>query len=604
MTEQADLFSDSGGSAMGRENQTTEQQIKDYLPDVYTEYAMSVISDRAIPDVRDGLKPVQRRILYSMWQMNLTPDKPHKKSARTVGEVLGKYHPHGDRAVYDTLVRLAQDFTMRHPLVDGQGNFGSIDGDPPAAMRYTEARLSDLATEFFTRLKPEGSSVDWQKNFDGSTTEPEVLPVPFPNLLVNGTSGIAVGMSTDIPPHNLNEVLDACIRLIDLKDPKQAQWDSLFGHIKGPDFPTGGKIYVDKDELESIYRSGKGQFEIAAKCHKEDLSPKRKAVVVEELPYSVDKAKLIDQIVELAKSDDDPGINTVRDESDRDGLRLVVECKLGRSYQVVLNNLYEKTPLKKRPRGSFLALKNGVPTQLDLNELLLSYNNFIDEVLVRNTEKRKQLAEDRLHIVRGLIKALIDIDRVIEIVKQSETGPRASKALQHEFEMSEEQAEAVLNRRIRSLTGMNQLEIEKEKEQLHEDIEQFDTWLRSRNERAKVIKTWFRSKNNTVNTATTRTPRSNTQPSTTKNSKSIPKIYAKANRPRYQSIPTGTSIGITEKKKLMNLINLRHDSCTLILSRNYSPLDQTEKFTVSGFPRSRTTHGVNGAFLFNRSIQI
>ncbi len=475
-----------------QKNKTRRLEIKDYLPRVYTEYAMSVITDRAIPDSRDGLKPVQRRILYSMWEQGLTSDKPQKKSARTVGEVLGKYHPHGDQAVYAAMVRMGQDFSLRLPLIDGQGNFGSIDGDPPAAMRYTEARLTEIAMEFFIRLKPEGSSVDWQKNFDGSTAEPEVLPVPFPNLLVNGSSGIAVGMSTDVPPHNLCEVLDACIQLIDLKEPKRANWATLLEKIQGPDYPTGGEIFVEKEELEKIYKTGEGQFELAGHVHIEDISPKRQAIVVDEMPYGVNKSKMIDEMVELAKSDADPGISTVRDESDKQGLRLVVECRLNKPSSIVLNNLYEKTSLKINQRVACLALVDGVPRQLDLKEILINFNCFMDEVLVKNTRKRKEIAEARLHIVRGLIKALIDIKRVIEIVTQSENGKKASIALQHEFEMSEKQAEAVLDRRIRTLTNMKQIEIEQERDKLIEDIEGYGELLASEKKRAKVIKGWYR----------------------------------------------------------------------------------------------------------------
>lgn len=476
--------------------ETSQKEIKEYLPDVYTEYAMSVITDRAIPDLRDGLKPVQRRILYSMYNQGLTHDKPHKKSARTVGEVLGKYHPHGDRAVYDALVRLGQEFTMRHTLVDGQGNFGSVDGDPAAAMRYTEARLTELAEEFFVRLEPEGSGVDWKKNFDGSTTEPEVLPVPFPNLLVNGTSGIAVGMATDIPPHNLQEVLEACRHLLTLEQPRRATWGKLLDYIEGPDYPTGGEIFVEEDQLEEIYKSGEGHFELAGRVHIENVSPKREAVVIEELPYSATKSKLIDEIVDLAKSDDDPGISTVRDESDRQGLRVVVECRLNRSGEVVLNNLYENTPLKSRQRVALLALKDGVPRDdLDLKDILISFNEFMDEVLIRNTRKELELAEDRLHVVRGLIKALIDIERVVEIVTQSQNSQKASEALQHEFEMSEIQAEAVLDRRIRTLTNMKQIEIEQEQEQLKDDINHYKGLLEDpdgRNEkRIDTVKGWY-----------------------------------------------------------------------------------------------------------------
>lgn len=466
-----------------------EKTVQDYLPDVYTEYAMSVITDRAIPDVRDGLKPVQRRILFSLWKQGLTPDKPHKKSARTVGEVLGKYHPHGDQAVYDALVRMGQPFSLRYPLVDGQGNFGSVDGDPAAAMRYTEARLSELATEFFPRLSPSGSGVPWQENFDGSETEPVVLPVPFPNVLVNGTSGIAVGMSTDIPSHNITEVLEAAIHLID--HPK-AHYSTLMDEIEGPDYPTGGVIFTEEDELEEMYKTGKGRFEIAGRCHTEKISPERGAIVIEELPYGVTKARLIDKMVDLAKSDEDPGISTVRDESDRQGLRIVVECRLKRSAEVVLNNLYKKTPLKKTQRVKMLVLNDGVPEIMSLREMLNNYLDFMDDVLIRNTEQRKQEAEDRLHIVRGLLKALIDIDRVIEIVKQSETGPKASEALQHEFEMSERQAEAVLDRRIRSLTGMQQMEIEQERDDLIEAIEEYEEILASEKKRGQILKDWFR----------------------------------------------------------------------------------------------------------------
>lgn len=466
-----------------------EQAVTEYLPEVYSEYALSVITDRAIPDLRDGLKPVQRRILYSMWTQNLTPDKPHKKSARTVGEVLGKYHPHGDRAVYDALVRMGQDFTLRYPLIDGQGNFGSVDGDPAAAMRYTEARLTELAEEFFRRLKPEGSGVPWQENFDGSTEEPEVLPVPFPNILVNGTSGIAVGMSTDIPPHNLEEILEASIHLIDHPN---AHYSTLLDIVKGPDFPTGGTVYTSPEEREQIYKTGKGSMVISGRCHIEQLSPERGAIVIEELPYSVPKSRLTDQIVDLAGSDEDPGISTVRDETDRQGLRLVVECRLGKNPNVVLNNLYKNTVLKSKQRCAFLVLDEGVPEIHSLRDLLTRYNEFLEEVLIRNTEKRKEKAEARLHIVRGLIKALVDIDRVIEIVKQSDTAPKASTALQHEFSMSEDQAEAVLNRRIRSLTGLEQMEIEQEKENLLDEIEKYKNILASEEKRGQVLKEWFR----------------------------------------------------------------------------------------------------------------
>ncbi len=472
------------------------KQIKEYLPEVYTEYAMSVITDRAIPEVRDGLKPVQRRILYSMYQQGLTHDEPQKKSARTVGEVLGKYHPHGDRAVYDALVRMGQEFTMRHPLVDGQGNFGSVDGDPAAAMRYTEARLTELAEEFFDRLEPDGSGVDWQKNFDGSTTEPEVLPVPFPNLLVNGTSGIAVGMSTDIPPHNLKEVLRACRHLLTLKSPNQVSWGKLLEFVKGPDYPTGGEIFVGEESLEEIYRTGEGKFELAGRVHLENVTPKREAVVIEELPYSTTKSKLIDEIVDLAKSDDDPGISTVNDESDRKGLRVVVECTLNRSGQVVLNNLYEKTSLKSRQRVALLALKSGVPRDdLDLKEILISFNEFMDEVLIRNTRKKLERAEDRLHVVKGLVKALVDIERIVEIVTRSQDSQQASEALQHEFKMSETQAEAVLDRRIRTLTNLKRLEIEQERDELRDDIERHKKLLENpqgRNEkRIETIDEWY-----------------------------------------------------------------------------------------------------------------
>ncbi len=471
------------------QSKVRKQTVEEYLPNVYSEYALSVITDRAIPDLRDGLKPVQRRILYSMWTQKLTAKNQHKKSARTVGEVLGKYHPHGDRAVYDALVRMGQDFTLRYPLIDGQGNFGSVDGDPPAAMRYTEARLTELAGEFFSRMKPEGSGVPWRDNFDGSTEEPEVLPVPFPNILVNGASGIAVGMSTDIPPHNLTEVLEAAIHLI---DHPRAHFSTLRELVKGPDYPTGGCLYASKEELKKIYEDGKGSVVIAGRCHIEQLSPERGAIVVEELPYNVTKARLVDQFVELARSDDDPGISTVRDESDRQGLRVVVECKLGKNPEVILNNLYEKTNLKMKQRCSCLVLNNGVPEILNLRQILTNYNDFMDKVLVRNTEKRKEQAEDRLHVVRGLLKALADIDRVIEIVKQSDTEAKASIALQHEFSMSERQAEAVLNRRIRSLTGLEQIEIEQEKEDLLEAIENYEKLLNSETERGEVLKKWYR----------------------------------------------------------------------------------------------------------------
>ncbi len=471
------------------DSRVRDQTVNEYLPQAYTEYAMSVITNRSLPDVRDGLKPVQRRILYSLWDQGLVPDSPHKKSARTVGEVLGKYHPHGDRAVYDALVRMGQDFSLRYPLVDGQGNFGSVDGDPAAAMRYTEARLTEIAEEFFPRIDPKGSGVPWQDNFDGSEQEPRVLPVPFPNVLVNGASGIAVGMSTDIPPHNLTEILEATIHLVD--HPK-AHYSTLLDSVQGPDYPTGGEAFLSPEDREELYRTGEGSFELTGSTHVEQMSPERGAVVIDELPYSVQKSDLVDEIVDLAQSDDDPGISTVRDESDRRGMRLVVECRLKKEPRVILNNLLEKTRLKTRQRCSFRVLDDGVPKVLPLRDILNRYLEFMDEVLVRNTEQRKEDAEARLHIVRGLLKAMVDIDRVIEIVKLSDTEAKAREALEHEFEMTEDQSRAVLDRRIGSLTGMQQMEIEQERDQLLEDIEEYDRLLDSKEARGKVLKGWFR----------------------------------------------------------------------------------------------------------------
>ncbi|MBZ0114692.1 MAG: DNA gyrase subunit A [Thermoanaerobaculia bacterium] len=424
--------------------------IEEEMKRSYLDYAMSVIIGRALPDVRDGLKPVHRRVLYGMWEAGNRAGRPYKKSARIVGDVMGKYHPHGDSAIYDTLVRMAQDFSMRHPLVDGQGNFGSIDGDNPAAMRYTEVRLQRLAEELLgDDIGKE--TVDWQPNYDGSESEPEVLPAAIPNLLMNGSSGIAVGMATNIPPHNLGELVDGLIALID--DPEMTVED-LMGHIPGPDFPTAGTIH-GIDGIHSGYNTGRGTVRMRARAGFEDIAKgERQAIVVTELPFQVNKKRLVERIAELVRGKKILGISDLRDESDRDGIRIVMELKRGEVGEVILNQLYKMTPMQSSFGINMLAIVDQQPRTLTLKEILEHFLNHRRTVVIRRTRYDLRKAEERAHILEGILKALDQLDEVIATIRASHTPPEAREALMTGFSLSQVQAQAILDMRLQKLTGL------------------------------------------------------------------------------------------------------------------------------------------------------
>ncbi len=379
----------------------------------YLDYAMSVIVARALPDARDGLKPVHRRILYSMWEQGHTPDKKHIKSARVVGDVIGKYHPHGDQSIYDAMVRMAQDFSMRVPLVDGQGNFGSVDGDPPAAYRYTEARLTKVALEVLGDI--DDDTVDFQPNYDGAEKEPSVLPAKFPNLLVNGAGGIAVGMATNIPPHNLGEVIDACVALI---DNPALSIEELINIIPGPDFPTGG-IILGRQGIRSAYHLGRGSIVMRGKVSIDTIRKDREAIIVTEIPYQVNKATMVERIAELVREKKIEGISDLRDESDRDGFRVVVELKREAMADVVLNQLYRFTPLQSNFPANMLALDSGRPQQMNLKDLLTIFVAFREHVITRRTKYLLGKARDRAHLQVGLAIAVANIDEVIRVIRTS-----------------------------------------------------------------------------------------------------------------------------------------------------------------------------------------
>lgn len=439
-----------------------DMEVDEELKRSFIAYAMAVNKSRAIPDVRDGLKPVHRRILFSMHEMGLYSDKSYRKCARIVGDTLGKYHPHGDSSVYDALVRLAQDFTINFPLVDGHGNFGSVDGDPAAAMRYTEARLTKLAGEMLKDLDKE--TVDFIPNFDGNESEPTVLPARFPNLLVNGSDGIAVGMATNIPPHNLAEVIDGTIAMI---DNPEITVDELMDYIPAPDFPTGG-IIMGRSGIRNAYRTGQGKIVIRSKCEIEDYGTggnARQRIVVTEIPYQVNKAMLIKTIADMVKDKRLEGISDIREESDRDGMRIVIECKKDANAQVVLNTLYKRTNLQVSDGIIMLALvENGTePKTLNLRQILYHYLEHQKEVITRRTRFELNKTEERAHIVEGLVLALANIDEVIRIIKQSADKFAAIAALTQAFELDEKQANAILEMRLQRLTS---LEVDKLKEEL------------------------------------------------------------------------------------------------------------------------------------------
>ena len=434
--------------------------IEDEIKNSYLDYSMSVIVSRALPDVRDGLKPVHRRILFAMNDMGMGYDKPYKKSARIVGEVLGKYHPHGDSAVYNSMVRMAQDFNTRYMLVDGHGNFGSVDGDSAAAMRYTEARMAKITSELLVDIDKD--TIDWRKNFDESLDEPKVLPAKLPNLLLNGTTGIAVGMATNIPPHNLREVSDAIVALIDNKD---ISVDELITYIKGPDFPTGGIIY-GKSGIYSAYKTGRGKVRVSGKTHIEkDKKSGKESIVITEIPYQVNRAKLIERIAELVKDKRITGISDLRDESKTD-TRIVIELKKGEESELILNSLYKFTDLQTTFGIIMLALVNDVPRVLNLKQILVKYLEHRYDVTVRKTRYELNKAKKRAHILEGFRKALDHIDEIIRIIRASSDGNTARIALMEKFDFTDIQARAILDMRLQRLTGLEREKIENEYKEL------------------------------------------------------------------------------------------------------------------------------------------
>jgi len=451
------------------------------MRDSFIDYSMSVIVQRALPDARDGLKPVHRRILYAMWELGLLPGRPYKKSATVVGDVLGKYHPHGDSAVYDTLVRMAQEFSMRYPLVDGQGNFGSIDGDSAAAYRYTEARLAAISTELLEDLDRE--IVDFTGNFDNRLEEPTVLPTRLPQLLLNGSDGIAVGMATKIPPHNLRELLAATVHLV--RNP-EATVDDLTAYVPGPDFPTGGYIW-GREGIDEAYRTGRGLVEMRARMHVEEGSYGKSSIVVTELPYQVNKSRVIEQITRQVRRGRMGAITDLRDESDRDGIRLVIELKRDAEPRKLLPALFKKTQLRYTFGIINLALVDGRPEELDLAESLRCFVDHRLEVIARRAARDLREAEDRAHVVEGLLAALGDIDRVLELIRAAEDPPAASRALQDEMGLSERQAEAILAMRLASLTGLERQKLEDELAGLRASIEELRHLVESEEARRDAL---------------------------------------------------------------------------------------------------------------------
>lgn len=449
----------------------------------YIDYAMSVIVGRALPDVRDGLKPVHRRILYAMYEDNLTSDKPFKKSATCVGDVLGRYHPHGDASVYDAMVRLAQDFSMRYPLIDGHGNFGSIDGDPPAAYRYTEARMARISEEILRDIDKE--TIDWEPNFDETRKEPRVLPCRFPNLLVNGSSGIAVGMATNIPPHNLTEVINACICILDNPD---AQLSDLMEYIHGPDFPTKG-IIMGRAGIHAAYATGKGRVVIRSRTDIEEWGNNRVRIIVTELPYQVNKRNLIENIADQVRNKRLEGISGLRDESDRNGMRIVIELKKDSNTQVVLSRLFSQTQLQSSFAINMLALVNNQtqPKILSLRHILDEYLTFQREIIIRRTQHDLKKAEARAHLLEGLLIAQDNIDEVIKIIRESYDN--AKQRLMERFKLSEVQAQAILDMQLKRLQGLEKEKLEAEYKELEKKIEYYKNLLASEEMQTEVLKT-------------------------------------------------------------------------------------------------------------------
>ncbi|ONI37527.1 DNA gyrase subunit A [Candidatus Epulonipiscium fishelsonii] len=466
--------------------------IQDEMKKSYIDYAMSVIISRALPDVRDGLKPVHRRILYAMNELNLGPDKQYRKSARIVGDTMGKYHPHGDSSIYDAMVRMAQDFSTRYPLVDGHGNFGNIDGDSAAAMRYTEARMSKLA--MFMLMETDKNTVKFKANFDESMQEPEILPARYPNLLVNGSSGIAVGMATNIPPHNMGEVIDGVVKIIDNfvgnneeQEIRDTDVEELMGLIKGPDFPTGG-IIQGKYGIEQAYRTGKGKIKVKARTLIEELPNGKPQIIVTEIPYMVNKAKLVEKIAELVKIKKVEGITDLRDESDREGMRIVVELRRDVNPNIILNQLFKYTQLQENFSVNLLALLDSEPQIFNLKSMLEAYLEHQTVVVTRRTEFDLNKAEARSHIIQGLNKALDMIDEITYLISNSKNTQEAKEALQDIIELTEVQAQAIIDMRLRALTGLERHKLQKELEDLNIKIDEYKSILSNKINLYNLIK--------------------------------------------------------------------------------------------------------------------
>ncbi len=464
-----------------------EVDLKKTMETSYIDYAMSVIAARALPDVRDGLKPVQRRILYAMIELNNGPDKPHRKCARIVGDTMGKYHPHGDSSIYEALVKLAQDFSTRYPLIDGHGNFGSVDGDEAAAMRYTEARLSKISMEILSDINKD--TVDFTPNFDETEKEPAVLPARFPNLLVNGTSGIAVGMATNIPPHNIREIINAVVKMIDndIEEDRDTSIEELLQIVKGPDFPTGATILGTRG-IDEAYRTGRGKIRVRAVTDIEPMANGKNRIVVTELPYMVNKARLIEKIAELVKDKKIDGITELRDESDRTGMRICIELRRDVNANVLLNQLYKHTQMQDTFGVIMLALVNNEPRVLNLHDMLKYYLLHQEEVVTRRTKYDLNKAEERAHILQGLLIALDNIDEVIRIIRSSQNTAIAKEGLMQSFQLTEVQAQAIVDMRLRALTGLERERLENEFKELMEKIAEYKAILADKKKLLTVIK--------------------------------------------------------------------------------------------------------------------
>ena len=464
-----------------------EVDLKDTMEESYINYAMSVIASRALPDVRDGLKPVQRRILYSMSELNNTPDKPHRKCARIVGDTMGKYHPHGDSSIYGALVNMAQDWATRYPMVDGHGNFGSVDGDGAAAMRYTEARLSKISMERLADINKD--TVDFAPNFDETEKEPVVMPARYPNLLVNGTSGIAVGMATNIPPHNLREVVSAIVKIIDniIEEDRTTDLEEILGIVKGPDFPTGAEILGTRG-IDEAYRTGRGKIRVRAVSNIETLPNGKSEIIVTEIPYMVNKARLIENIAALVRDKKIDGITGIADHSNREGMRICIELRRDANANVILNQLYKHTQMQDTFGVIMLALVNNQPKVMNLLEMLTYYLQHQEEVVTRRTKYDLNKAQERSHILEGLLKALDHIDEVIHIIRASANAAEAKKNLMERFDLSDAQAQAIVDMRLRALTGLEREKLENEYKELMARIEQLKAILADRKVLLGVIR--------------------------------------------------------------------------------------------------------------------